>query len=128
MDRRRFLLTSLTGVVATPLAVEAQSGRTPPRVGFIGNADPKTQASSVTEFPLGLRDFGLVEGRSVAIEYRWAQGNVDRLPALAADLVATKVDVILASGSPSLRALQQATSTIPVVMILLVDPVSAGFV
>jgi len=128
MDRRRFLLRSLVGTFAAPLAAEAQSARTPPRVGFIGNADPKTQRSSVTEFVQGLRDFGLVEGQSVTIEYRWAQGDVDRLPALVADVAATKVDVIVASGSPSLRALQQATSTIPVVMILLVDPVSAGFV
>ena len=128
MNRRRFLLVSLAGTSVAPLAVEAQSARIPPRVGFIGNADPKTQASSVTEFVLGLRDLGLVERQNVTIEYRWAEGNVDRLPSIAADMVATKVDVIFGSGTPTLRALQRATSTIPVVMVVFVDPVTAGFV
>jgi hypothetical protein len=89
MDRRRFVLSSLAGVIAplatgviaplatgviAPLGAEAQAARTLPRVGFIGNADPKTQGSSVAEFVRGLRDFGFVDGKSVTLEYRWARG------------------------------------------------------
>jgi len=129
MDRRRFLLTSLAGAVAAPLAVEAQPApQGPARIDFIGNADSKTQASSVNAFRQGLADRGLIDGQNLRVEYRWAQGKTDRFPGIAAELVRLKVDVIIATGSVSLRAVQQATSTIPTVTILLIDPVDAGFV
>ena len=128
MDRRRFVVLSLGVLLSAPINSVAQSGTTRRRVGFLGNADARTQASSVAEFRQGLRDFGFIEGQNIIVEYRWAEGNVDRLPALAAELVTMGVDVIVASGSPSLRALQQLTKTIPVVTVLLVDPVDFGFV
>lgn len=100
----------------------------PTRIGFIGNADPKTQASSVTAFRQGLREAGLIEGQNIEIEYRWAEGKVDRVPVVAAELVRLNVDLIVATGTTSLRAAQQATRTIPIVTLILVDPVDAGFV
>ena len=79
-------------------------------------------------FRQGLRELGWIEGDNINIEYRWAEGKVARFPVLAAELVRLKVDVIIASGTPSLRALQHATTSIPIVGVLLIDPVDAGFV
>jgi ABC-type uncharacterized transport system substrate-binding protein len=128
MERRTFL--AMLPLLAAPLAAEAQPAeKAPVRIGFLGNADAKTMTSSVEAFRQGLRDMGLLEGQSVTIEYRWAEGNAHRLPALAAELVRLKVNVIVVSGTPAIRAAQQATSTIPIVVAaILVDPVSAGFV
>jgi putative ABC transport system substrate-binding protein len=128
MDRRRFIVFSLGGLIVAPGSSVAQLARTPPRVGFLGNADAKTQAFSVAQFREGLRDSGLIESQNITVEYRWAKGSTDRLPSVAADLITQNVDVIVASGSPALRALQQLTKTIPVVIVLLIDPVEAGFV
>lgn len=136
LDRTAILVTVLVvaalivfNVVFTGLAAEAQPARPgPARIGFIGNADPRTQASSVAAFRQGLRDAGLIEGQNVEIEYRWAEGKVERFPEVAADLVRLTVDLIVATGTTSLRAAQQATSTIPIVTVVLVDPVDAGFV
>ena len=126
VSRRWFVTRVPVALVPVPAIAEAQS-RSVPRIGFLGNGDAKTQASSVAAFGLGLRELGLVDGQSVTVTYRWAHGNVERLSSLAGELVAMKVDVIFASGSPALRALQQATTVIPVVMVVLVDPVRAGF-
>jgi putative ABC transport system substrate-binding protein len=115
-------------VLFATLAAEAQPARPAPRIGFIGNADPKNQASSIAAFRQGLREAGLIEGRNVEIEYRWAEGKLDRFPVVAAELVRLNVDLIVATGTSSLRAVQQATSTIPIVTVVLVDPVDAGFV
>jgi putative ABC transport system substrate-binding protein len=130
MDRRAFLGSLTGGLLAAPLAAEAQPAeKAPVRIGFLGNADPKTTGSSVEAFRQGLRDVGLIEGQSVSIEYRWAEGNAHRVPALAAELVRLKVNIIVVSGTPAIRAAQQATSTIPIVVAaILVDPVSAGLV
>lgn len=116
-------------LLAASAAAPAQPvGQAPAHIGFIGNSDPQTQASSVETFRQGLRDLGWIEGQNVSIEFRWAEGNVDRFPGLAAELVRLKVDVIIASGTASIRAVQQATRTIPIVSaVLLVDPVRAGF-
>jgi putative ABC transport system substrate-binding protein len=129
MDRRAFLTGVTGGLLAAPLAADAQQAKIPARIGFLGNSDPKRQAPSVKAFLQGLRDLGWIEGQTVNIEYRWAGANVDRLPVLAAELARLKVDAIVASGVPGLRAAQQATSTIPIVSgALLIDPVDAGFV
>lgn len=130
ITRRAFVSSLAAGLLATPLAAQAQpTGKASARIGVIGNSDPKTWAPEFEAFRQGLRDLGWIEGHNVSIEYRWAEGNVDRLPALAAELVRLKVDVIIASGIPSLRAVQEATSTIPIVIApLLIDPVDAGFV
>ena len=128
MDRRHFILLSLAGVATAPGHSVAQSVRPPPRVGFLGNADARTQESAIAEFRRGLRDAGLVDGQTVTVEYRWAEGIAERVPILAAELIAMKVDVIVASGSPALRVLQPLTRTIPIVIVVLSDPVEAGFV
>jgi thiol-disulfide isomerase/thioredoxin len=96
------------------------------RIGFLSNVNPTLGAPSLDAFRQGLRELGWVEGQNVAIDYRWADGNLDRLPALAADLVQAPVDVILTSG-PGVRAALQATSTVPIVGAIMADPVVAGF-
>ena len=132
MRRREFLGTLAGGLLAAPLASEAQLAAiasASARIGFLGNSDDKTEGALLKGFRQGLQDFGLIEGRTVTIEYRWAEGNPERLPSLATELVRLKCDVIVASGSPAVRAAQKATKAIPIViMALLVDPVKAGFV
>jgi putative ABC transport system substrate-binding protein len=125
------VLVMLTlSMLAAPLAAEAQPvGRAPARIGFISNADPQLAAPFIEAFRQGLRDLGWIEGQSVNIEYRWAEGKADRHPGLAADLVRLQVDVIIAAGPTALRAVQQATSSIPIVSaVLLVDPARLGLV
>src|SRR5258708_22068168 len=114
--RRRELLLLLGGAaVAWPLAARAQQ-KAMPVVGFLSSGSPGPFAPLVAAFHQGLSETGYVEGQNLAIEYRWAEGRYDRLPALAADLVGRKVDVIPATGGP-LSALppKNATSTIPTV-------------
>src|SRR5262249_18044093 len=118
------------GLLAVPPAAEAQpAGRSPARIGFIGNADPHLQAPSLEAFRQGLRDLGWIEGQNLSIEYRWAEGQPERHPGLAAELVRLQVDVIIAAGPAALQAVQQATSGIPIVSAaLLTDPVRLGLV
>jgi putative ABC transport system substrate-binding protein len=122
------LVILMLRLLTVPLAVEAQpAGRAPARLGFLGNADPNLQAPSLDAFRQGLRDLGWIEGQNLRIEYRWAEGQTERHPALAADLVRLQVDVLIVSGSAALRAAQQATRSIPIVSaVLLVDPVRLG--
>jgi len=98
-------------------------------LGFLSSASPGPYAPFVAAFRQGLSDTGYVEGRNLTIEYRWAEGSYDRLPALAADLVGRKVDLIAAGGGiPSALAAKTATSTIPVVFAVGTDPVGDGLV
>ena len=107
VHRRAFIGTLASGLLAAPFDAGAQPvTQGPARIGFIGNADPKTQASSTEAFRRGLRDVGLIEGRHISIEYRWAEGKADRFPALAAEFVRLKADIIIASGTPSLQAVK----------------------
>ncbi len=122
MDRRRFLLTSLAGALAAPRAAEAQQAAKIARIGYLAS-DLASSPHMNEAFRQGLRDLGYVEGRSVVIEYRSADGKPERLPALAAKLVALKVDVIVASDTPAALAAKQATRTLPVVFIGAGDPV-----
>ena len=126
--RRRELLAGLAGVAAArPLAAGAQKGV--PVIGFLSSASPDLHASLLQAFREGLRETGYVEGRNVAIEYRWANGQNERLPALAAELVSREVSVIAAPGStPAVLAAKEATATIPIVFQVGIDPVAAGLV
>src|SRR6266567_307940 len=129
MDRRTFLAGTGAIFLATPLAAEAQpAGKAVPRIGFLGNLNAKDQTSSLTAFQQGLRDLGWIEGQTVTIDYRWAEGNPDRFPVLVAELVQLNVSVIVVAGPPALLAAQGVTSTVPIVFaVLLVDPVASGF-
>jgi putative ABC transport system substrate-binding protein len=102
--------------------------RAVPRIGFLGAGSPAADSPQIAAFRRGLQDLGWVEGQSVVFEYRWAEGHPERLPALARDLVALKVDVIMTAGSVPIRAAKGATSTIPIVFVVLSDPVAAGLV
>src|SRR5262245_1883859 len=125
--RRRELLGVLVGVAsARPITALAQQP-TMPVIGFLHPASPETNVDRLRAFRQGLKDMGFVEGDNVAIEYRWAENQNDRLPAFAADLVRRKVAVIatFANGAMAARA---ATTTTPVVFLAAVDPVKLGLV
>ena len=128
MKRREVLVTLLGGTaVAWPLAARAQQP-TMRVIGFLGGADPGGFAVLVEAFRSALRDHGYIEGQNVRIEYRWAEGNYERLPGLATDLVRRKVDIIITQGTPAAFAAKQATTTIPIVMAIVGDPVDSGIV
>jgi putative ABC transport system substrate-binding protein len=106
----------------------AARGEVPHRVGFLGNSTEALEANLVGPFREGLREHGYVEGRNVVVEYRWAEGRYERFPALIAELIAAKVDVIVTAGTPATLAVKKATTTIPLVMIAVGDPVGTGIV
>src|SRR5215468_8561305 len=126
--RRREFITLLSGAaVGWPVAANAQQADKIARIGWLGqNLAPNPQAREA--FRQGLRDLGYVEGRNLLIEYRDAEGNNERLPALAAELVALKVDVIVVPTTPAALAAKQATRTIPIVFTNVADPVGNGLV
>jgi putative tryptophan/tyrosine transport system substrate-binding protein len=111
---RRELMLLLGGAMIAPRALRAQQ-TTMPVIGYLGNTSPGTAAVFVAALRQGLSENGYIEGQNLAIEYRWAEGRYDRLPALAADLVGRKVDVIVASADTGIAAAKGATSTIPIV-------------
>jgi len=130
ITRRTFLCGLTLGTLAAPLAAEAQQAAKNARIGYLanhpaGDLGPHLRAA----FLQGLRDLGYVEGGNLVIEYRFAEGQLERFPALAAELVALKVDVIVTAGStPSALAAKQATRTVPIVFIAAGDPVTSGLV
>ena len=110
------------------LAAEAQSAERVYRLGFLGQTSAQDLARQTATLRQSLRDLGYEEGRNLNIEYRWAERKLDRLPALAAELVALRVDVVVTHGSAGSRAAKQASSTIPIVIAVVGDPVASGVV
>jgi putative tryptophan/tyrosine transport system substrate-binding protein len=126
--RRRDFIAGFGGAAVWPVAAQAQL-RTLPKIGWLDSASPEAARDSLPAFRQGLTETGFVEGRNVAIEYRWAQGHEDRLPSLAADLVGRKVAAIITPAStPAALAAKAATNSIPILFSLGGDPVESGLV
>jgi len=115
-------------LLALPFPAQAQHPTKIPRIGLLGTSSLSANAGRIEAFRQGLRELGYVEGKNVVIELRSAEGKLDRLPELAAELVRLKVDVIVTSGPPATRAAKEATATIPIVMALDNDPVGSGVI
>ena len=126
-SRATYTFLALLLLIA-PLAVEAQQGGKVPRVGILWPYSPSIGSVFVDAFRQGLHGLGYVEGRNIVLEERWAEGNLDRLPSLATELVGGNVDIIVTATTPAVRAAQQATKRIPIVMTLVTDPVDSGIV
>jgi putative ABC transport system substrate-binding protein len=127
MKRREFI-TLLGGAAVTwPLAARAQPTKLP-TVGFLGVSTPAAQGHMVAALVQRLREFGWIEGRTIAIEYRWAEGHDERYSEIAAEFVRLRVDAILAQGTQAAMAAKQATSVIPIVATVIGDPVGSGLV
>jgi len=114
------------GLLAAPLAADAQQAGRVPRIGYLGTRTPSD--FGLDAFRQGLREQGWVEGQNIVIEYRFAEGRLDRLPDLAAELVRLKVDIIVAHSTPGATAAKNATNTIPIVMTVVGDPVGLGLI
>jgi len=129
MRRRTFLGVMASGLLAAPLAAEAQRAGRVYRIGYLSTGSASsTYVHPLEAFRQGLRGLGWVEGQNIVIEYRYAEGRVDQLPGLADELVRLKVDVIVASPTPSALAARNATRTIPIVGMSLTEPVELGLV
>ena len=125
MDRWTFIGSLAGGLLAAPIAAQAQQL---PKVSRIGVLEANPLVGAGDAFRAGLRQFGYVEGKNIAIEWRWGHARAERFPELAAELVALKVEVIVATNNPAVAAAQKATTTIPIVMVIATDPVRLGFV
>ena len=128
MNRKIVNFVLATIVLAFTQAAEAQQTKKVARIGLLAAGTPSAQAPYTEAFRLGLRDLGYIEGQKIAIEYRYAQEKLERQPALAAELVSLKVDVILTGGATGTRSAKEATNAIPIVMAQDPDPVGNGFV
>jgi len=127
MERRKFMAAMAGGLLAAPLAAEAQQAAKVPRVGYLA-FNLAANPHFLEAFRQGLRDVGYVEGQNILIEYRSAEGQLERLPDLAAELVHVQVDVLVSEGTPPSLAAKQATRTIPIVFAASADAVGSGLV
>jgi ABC-type uncharacterized transport system substrate-binding protein len=128
IDRRAFIGLAAGGLLAGPLAAEAQAPTKVPRIGFLVAQPTAISGPYLEAFRQGLRELGYVEGQNIAFESRSAEGKYERLPALAADLVRMNVDVVVTSAPPAATAAKQATSTIPIVFTSAIAPDASGLV
>ncbi len=127
MNRRTFLYGLTFGILGAPLAAEAQQAARVARVGYLAFGTQASNPEGVEAFRRGLREQGYTEGKNIVIEYRFAEGREERLPALAAELVGLKADLIFATG-PAVLAAMDATKTIAIVFAAISDPVGFGLV
>src|SRR5258707_1363141 len=128
MRRREFIALLGSGVVGWPLAARAQQSAKVPRIGYLGGATPSAQGQWLAAFVQRLRELGWIEDRTIAIEYRWAEGRSERFAEIAAEFVRLKVDVIVTWGTASVVAAMQVTSVIPIVFATAGDPVGTCLV
>jgi ABC-type uncharacterized transport system substrate-binding protein len=124
--RMFWLLCAMLLVLSLPAAAQ-QPGKVP-RIGFLGNSTAALEANLIAPFREGLHDLGYIEGKNIVIEWRWAEGKYERFPSLIAELIASKVDLIVTAGTPATIALKKATTTLPLVMIAVGDPVGSGLI
>jgi len=124
---RGCLVTLTLSMLVTSLAAEAQQLTKVHRIGWLGAGSPLSSRAYVEAFQQSLRDLGYIEGQNMAVEYRYAEGKMERLPELAAELVHLTMDVLVTSGSLATQAAQHVTSTIPIVGVALADPLGTGF-
>jgi len=128
LKKNIFTFSFVTIVLASLQIASAQQPTKIPRIGFLSAVSRSTISARIEAFRQGLRELGYVEGKNIVIEYRSAQGKLDRVPDLAAELVRLKVDIIVTTGPPATRAAKERTATIPIVMAFDTDPVGNGFV
>ena len=126
--KRRTFITLLGGAAAWPLAARAQQPAKRPIVGFLGDSTPLAESERAAAFARRLHDLGWIEGHTIAIEYRWADGRSDRLAEIAAEFARLKVDIIVTGGTPAVMAAKQAAPVIPIVFAAVGDPVGTGIV
>lgn len=127
MRTASYWLVILLTLTSVHLA-DAEQPKKVPRIGHLSGGDPRTPVRTVEAFRRGLRDLGYIEGKNILVEYRYAEGNLDQLPSLVAELVRLKVDVLVATSALGITAAKEATKTIPIVMVADIDPVAGGFI
>jgi ABC-type uncharacterized transport system substrate-binding protein len=127
MKRREFITLVGSAAMTWPLAARAQQAKRP-IVGFLGDSTPLAEKERAAAFAGRLHDLGWIEGRTIAIEYRWADARSDRLAEIAAEFSRLKVDVIVTGGTPAVMAAKQAAPVVPIVFAAVGDPVGSGFV
>jgi putative ABC transport system substrate-binding protein len=128
MKKKITVLTLCAMLFALCSSAHAQQPKKVPRIGYLSNTSPSADSARYEAFRQGLRELGYVAGKNVVIEYRYTEGKSDRLPALAAELVRLRVDVVVTGGGATTRAAKEATTTIPIVFAQDGDPVASGFV
>ncbi len=128
MERRTFISVIAGGLLAGPFVAEAQQAKTIPRIGFLSSSTVERERTRLAALQQGLRELGYLEGKTLFIEQRYAGGQFEKLPELAAELAGLKVDVLVVAGAPAAHAAKKATRVIPIVMTNAADPVGTGLV